>query len=272
MEEKTKVISKNAQQRMFHQDNMQNTRMEEEVVTLLQTFEEKKIQEETAGTEKINVEKVKLNDAIAEAKKSEASIREEASAKIQKLRAENSLEVQRVVSRKVRFSPCFLLAEGMQTATVALIISFPLSCPFLKEEAIAKTRAEAEKEASRLQAATGLEVRRELAGASLTAARNRADASRVLSCAEGVVAPYLAMKNAHTTDLKQMDICRSLASSRNLVLCDGHDDGANLAVVADSILADAARSGHLGRSAVLAQLSLVHRGSSGLFLRTDSMP
>ena len=101
MEEKTKVISKNAQQRMFHQNNMQNTRMEEEVVTLLQTFEEKKIQEETAGIEKINEEQVKLNDAIAEAKKSEAAIREEAAAKIQKLRAENSLEVQRVISRKV---------------------------------------------------------------------------------------------------------------------------------------------------------------------------
>mmetsp|Transcript_26804 Transcript_26804/g.48656 ORF Transcript_26804/g.48656 Transcript_26804/m.48656 type:complete len:352 (-) Transcript_26804:640-1695(-) len=106
MEEKTKVISKNAQQRMFHQNNMQNTRMEEEVVTLLQTFEEEKLQEETAGIEKINEEKVKLNDAIAEAAKSEASIREEAHVKIQKLRAENSLEVQRVISRKVRLSLC----------------------------------------------------------------------------------------------------------------------------------------------------------------------
>ena len=60
MEEKTKVISKNAQQRMFHQNNMQNTRMEEEVATLLQTFEEKRLQEETTGTEKINEERVKV--------------------------------------------------------------------------------------------------------------------------------------------------------------------------------------------------------------------
>ena len=102
MEEKTKVISKNAQQRMFHQNNMQNTRMEEEIVTLMQTFEEQRQQEESAGAEQINEEKVKLNDAIAGAKKAEAAIREEAIAKIQKLRAESNLEVQRIVSRKVR--------------------------------------------------------------------------------------------------------------------------------------------------------------------------
>mmetsp|Transcript_27822 Transcript_27822/g.50285 ORF Transcript_27822/g.50285 Transcript_27822/m.50285 type:complete len:534 (-) Transcript_27822:92-1693(-) len=237
MEEKTKVISKNAQQRMFHQNNMQNTRMEEEVVTLLQTFEEKKLQEETAGIEKINTEKVKLNDAIAEAKKSEASIREEASAKIQKLRAENNLEVQRIISRK--------------------------------EETIATTRAEAEKEAAQLEATTMLEVETKLAEASLTAERNRADASRVLSSAEGVVAPYLAKKNAHTTNLKQMDVYRSLAHNQNLIISDTEDSDANLLVVAEAILADSANTGHLSRSAVMAQLSLMHRGSSGLFLHAD---
>lgn len=104
MEEKTKVISKNAQQRMFHQNNMQNTRMEEEVQTLMQTFEEQRVQEETTGAECINEERVKLNDEIAEAKKSAAAVREEADAQIQKLRAENSLEVQRVISRKVIIS------------------------------------------------------------------------------------------------------------------------------------------------------------------------
>jgi len=218
---------------MFHQNNMQNTRMEEEVVTLLQTFEEKELQEKTAGTEKINEEKVKLNDAIAEASKSEASIREEANAKIEKLRAENRLEVQRVISRK--------------------------------EETIATMQAEAEKEASRLQSATKLEVQKKLADARLTAEKNRAGASRVLSSAEGVVAPYLAKKNAHTTNLKQMDVYRSLANNRNLILCDTDDSDANLVAVADSILSDSVNNGHLGRSAVMAQLSLMKQGSSGLF-------
>mmetsp|Transcript_40925 Transcript_40925/g.85981 ORF Transcript_40925/g.85981 Transcript_40925/m.85981 type:complete len:531 (+) Transcript_40925:151-1743(+) len=233
MEEKTKVISKNAQQRMFHQNNMQNTRMEEEVVTLLQTFEEKKLQEETSGIEKINEEQVKLNDAIAEAKKSEAAIREEASAKIQKLRAESSLEVQRIVSRK--------------------------------EETIAKTRAQAEKEAAQLEASTKLEVEKRLAEANLIVEKNLAEASRVASAAEGIIAPYLAKKNAHMTNLKQIDVYRNLASNPNLILCDTNDSDANLVVVADSILADAASAGQSSRSAVMAQISLMHRGSSGLY-------
>mmetsp|Transcript_25064 Transcript_25064/g.60293 ORF Transcript_25064/g.60293 Transcript_25064/m.60293 type:complete len:525 (-) Transcript_25064:174-1748(-) len=237
MEEKTKVISKNAQQRMFHSANMQNTRMEEEVVTLLQTFEETKIREETAGIEKINEEKVKLNDAIAGAQKSVAAIREEASSKIQKLRAENSLDVQRIISRK--------------------------------EEAIATMKAEAEKEAAQLQATAKLEAEKKLAEASLTAEKNRANASRVLANAEGVVAPYLAKKNAHITNLKQIDVYRSLALNQNLILCDTDDNAANLVAVADSILSDSDNSGHLSRSAVMAQLSLMNQGSSGLFLRAD---
>jgi len=243
MEEKTKVISKNAQQRMFHQNNMQNTRMEEEVVTLLQTFEEKKLQEETAGVEKINEEQVKLNDAIAEAIKSEASIREEAHAKIQKLRAENSLEVQRVVSRK--------------------------------EENIAKTRAEAEKEASQLQATTKLEVEKKLAETSLVAEKNRAEASRVMSKAEGIIAPYLARKKVHTTSMKQIDVYRSLAKNQNLIICDSEDGDTNILAVAESILAEnssATSAGHSSssRSAVMAQLSLMHHGSSGLFSHGNS--
>lgn len=78
--------------------------MEEEIVTLVQTFEELRHQEECSGAEQINEEKVMLNDAIAEAKKSEATIIEEGIARIDKLRAESDLEVQRVISRKVRFA------------------------------------------------------------------------------------------------------------------------------------------------------------------------
>ena len=111
MEEKTKAICKNAQQRMFHQNNMQNTRIEEDIITLMQTFEELRHQEESSGAEQINEEKVKLNDAVAEAKKSEAIIIEEGIVRIDKLRAESDLEVQRIISRKVRGSrePCLML-------------------------------------------------------------------------------------------------------------------------------------------------------------------
>lgn len=119
MSEKTKVISKNAQQRMFHQNNMQNTRMSEEITTLQQTFEEARTQEISSGKEMINEEKVKFDDAKAEAVKSEAAIVEEGVARIEKLRAESALEVSRVVNRKVSAVcyglvlsyPCFLIVS-----------------------------------------------------------------------------------------------------------------------------------------------------------------
>jgi len=233
MEEKTKVISKNAQQRMFHQNNMQNTRMEEEIVTLMQTFEEKKQQEESAGAERINEEKVKLNDEMAEAMKSEATIREEADASIQKLKAENCLEVQRVISRK--------------------------------DETIATMKAQAEKDAADLRSRTKLEVEKKLATANLTAAKNRAEASRVLARAEGIIAPYLAKKNEHITNMKQIEVYRKLASNPNFLLCDSDDSDTNVVVVADSILSEARSRGHISRSVVLAELALLRKGAGGMF-------
>ena len=124
-------------------------------------------------------------------------------------------------------------------------------------------KANAEKEAAQLQASTKLEVGKKVADAMLTAEKNRANASRVLSNAEGVVAPYLAKKNVHTTKLKQIDVYRNLAHNQNLILADTDDDDANLVAVADSILSESGRN--VSRSAVMAQLSLMNRGSSGLY-------
>ena len=126
MEEKTKVISKNAQQRMFHQHNMQNTRMEEEIQTLMQSFEEQRLQEESAGEEQINEEKVKLNDDIAEAEKAVAAIREESNARIHKLIAENSLEKQRIINRKV----ICVIAPFWHTTTSVVLNILSLSTLF----------------------------------------------------------------------------------------------------------------------------------------------
>ena len=129
-------------------------------------------------------------------------------------------------------------------------------------------KANAEKEAAELHASTQLEVEKNFAEANLTGEQNRADASRVMSNAEGIVAPYLAKKNIHTTNLKQIDVYRNLASNRNLILSDASDDDSNLVAVADSILSDSAGGQHASRSAVMAQLSLMNRGASGLFTQT----
>lgn len=126
-------------------------------------------------------------------------------------------------------------------------------------------KANAEKEAAELLASTKLGVEKNFAEANLIGEQNRAGASRVMSGAEGIVAPYLAKKNVHTTNLKQIDVYRNLASNQNLILSDASDDDSNLVAVADSILSDSAGGQHAGRSAVMAQLSLMNMGASGLF-------
>ena len=111
MEETSKIISDSTYHRMCQQDRIKKRLMEQEVVTLLQSFDEMRLEEEERGKEKINEAMMKLNDDIAAARKSEMSIREEASGKIQKLRAEMNLEVQRIVNRKVRTQLVFLFCS-----------------------------------------------------------------------------------------------------------------------------------------------------------------
>lgn len=231
MADKTKVISLNAQQRMYHQNNMQNTRMEEEIVTMMQTFEEQRTQEESTGREMINEEKVKLDDARAEAVKSEATIVEEGIARIEKLRAESALEVQRINNRK--------------------------------DETIATMKLEAQREAANLHSSTKLEVERKIAQASIIAAKNRAEASRLMARAEGITAPMLHHKNVHETKLKHIQVCQRLANADNMILCDSDDNDINVMVIADSILAET--GGRMSRSAVLAELSLMNKVSRGMF-------
>lgn len=106
MFEKTMVISQNAQQTMFHANQLQNNRMEQEIETLEQTFKEEREAEISAGAKISNAEQVKLDDAKAQATKSEANIREDTNAKLLNIRAESGLEVQRVLDSMVRFRVC----------------------------------------------------------------------------------------------------------------------------------------------------------------------
>ena len=118
MFEKTMVISQNAQQTMYHENQMQLTRMNEEIQTMLQTFQEEKDAELASGAKTVNAEQVKLDDAKAQATKAEANIREETSVKIQSIRAESNLEVQRVKDSMVRIVThiagyCFLISSTL---------------------------------------------------------------------------------------------------------------------------------------------------------------
>ena len=237
-EDTTKEKRVNHEQEMLRENDLQIARMEEEILTLTQTFDEQRAREESAGRELINEEKVKLDDDKADAAKSQAAIIEEGIARIEKLKAESVLEVQRIANRK--------------------------------EETISTMKLEAQREAANLHASTKLEVEQKIAIASVAAAKNRAEASRLLARAEGITAPMLHQKNVHETKLRHLQVCKTLAENENTILCDAEDDDTNMIVIADSILTEA--GGNLSKSAVLAELSVLNKLSKGLFQQESHPP
>eukprot|EP00565_Helicotheca_tamesis_P007691 CAMPEP_0185735542 /NCGR_PEP_ID=MMETSP1171-20130828/25530_1 /TAXON_ID=374046 /ORGANISM="Helicotheca tamensis, Strain CCMP826" /LENGTH=495 /DNA_ID=CAMNT_0028405887 /DNA_START=1 /DNA_END=1488 /DNA_ORIENTATION=+ len=230
MSEKTMVISQNAQQRMYHEDAMQNTRMEEEVETMLQTFHEQREQEMTSGAETINAEQVKLNDSMAQASKSEANIREETNIKINNIKAENNLEVQRVKDRM--------------------------------HESVEKITAESEKEAAELLANTKVDTQTLLSDAELQSAKNKADADRIIAKAEGKIAPWVEKKKAYETKVREMNVYKNLSNNDDLVISGNNDEGVNLITVADSIMQNVGDPSN--RSAIIAELAIIGKGSASI--------
>ena len=101
MKDKTMMISARAQQVMYHNEAMQSTRMEEEIRTKQQGFEEEQQEETIIGQEQINKEQMKLNDAVAEAAKADADIREETRVYLEKIEAQNAFEIQRITDSGV---------------------------------------------------------------------------------------------------------------------------------------------------------------------------
>ena len=95
------MVSARAQQEIYHSDTMQNTRMEEEIRTRKQEFEEQQEEEITRGQEQINKEQVQLNDAVAESSKADADIREETRLYLEKIAAQNAFEIQRIADANV---------------------------------------------------------------------------------------------------------------------------------------------------------------------------
>mmetsp|Transcript_6966 Transcript_6966/g.20896 ORF Transcript_6966/g.20896 Transcript_6966/m.20896 type:complete len:532 (-) Transcript_6966:335-1930(-) len=246
MNEKTMVISQNAQQRMYHEDAMQETRMDMEVMKMTQSFSEERERETASGQERINEDMVKLSDEKAQAKKAEANIHEETKVKIDSMLAENSLEVQRVEDRTY--------------------------------ESISEMRAQSEKESAELLAHSRASAQSSLADADLTATKNRAEASRTLAAAEGKVAPWLERRKEHETEQKKLGVYKRLADNGGLVVGMGggvedDDEDANLLTVADAILQDsvAAGNGEAGdRSRLMAELALVAKGSSAFLPQAAS--
>jgi len=229
MSDKTMIISANAQQRMEHQNSMQNTRMNEQIQTMLQSFAEQREQMVTSGNEKENSEQVLLNDAIALAEKAELNIKEANDVNMQNIIADNKLLVQRVRDE----------THG----------------------AITKITVESEKESEELVANTNLEVQTLISESELIAAQNRAKADLIIAEAEGTIAPLMVKKREFITHEKKLDVYSKLGSNKDLIVTgkSGIDDDVNLVAVADAILQGQDGS---AKSALLAEMALMSQGSS----------
>lgn len=229
MFEKTMVISQNAQQTMFHANQLQNNRMEQEIETLKQTFQEEREAEISAGAKIANAEQVKLDDAKAQATKAEAIIREETSAKLQNIRAESGLECQRVL-------------DSMNAALV-------------------KIDTEARREAAEAEANANLEVQTLLASSELQKERNIAKSQEVIAKAEGKIAPWIEKKNEFDTKQLRLNVFEKLAENQELIISSSTDEGVNLVAMSDAIL-QAPDSDDNSRGALMAQLALMGQGTS----------
>lgn len=77
LEEETLSIRENTERQIFYEDEMKSSEKEAEIIDMRQTFLEEVNREYQSGREEINIEKGKLNDEIALAKRSESAIEQE---------------------------------------------------------------------------------------------------------------------------------------------------------------------------------------------------
>jgi len=230
MQQKTMIISANAQQRMHHENEMQMTRMNEQIETLFQTFHETRQAEVTSGEQRVSREQILLNDATADAKKAVANIKEEYSLKIDRLVADTDREVQRI-NDNTNFE-------------------------------VEKMVADARKEAAQLKADTQLKTQTLISEAGFTEAKNNAENFQLLSNAEGKIAPWLERKKEFETKELKMSVYNSLAENKDLVITGGGNEDVNMIAVADAILGNANSTDWNSRSALIAELALMNRGTA----------
>ena len=84
-----------------HFQEIYNSRLEEELCGLIQSYEEGREKEYLLGNENINKEKVQLEDAISLSRKAEAKIREEARQKIQSIQERCLYDVKQIKDASV---------------------------------------------------------------------------------------------------------------------------------------------------------------------------
>jgi hypothetical protein len=103
------AASTREQQNLKHDEEMYQSRMEDEVRGLLQSYGEEREEESQKGLEGINKEIVRLEDAIAQSKKAEAEIREDARVRIKSIHEKYAYEIQKTKDASVSIHQFYAL-------------------------------------------------------------------------------------------------------------------------------------------------------------------
>jgi len=206
LEGETLSIRENKERQIFYEDEMKISEEEAEITAMRQTFLEEVNREYQSGREQINMEKVKLNDEISLAKRSESAIEQETIVRIDNFFAQNDYEIQRV--------------KDMTTAASTAI----------------KTKTQ--KLASEQYADTRLECRSCLAEATFESTRREIQAGKLLADAEARITVGMRKKNDFATELKKIQVYDKLATNENLIITSETDSDINYIAVAEKILAE----------------------------------
>jgi len=158
-------------------------KLKEDVKTMRQSFLAKATCRTQVGLEEMNGERVRLDNAIAKAGRTEANIREEIRGKTEKQIAQHNVEMDRVKNSKA--------------ATVE------------------KLRVEMEKDTVELLANAKLHYESTLGKAYVKASQISAKATLILSMAEGKIAPWMEKKHQFDTRIQEMNVGGIVVDSKD---------------------------------------------------------
>lgn len=228
MENKTMIISTNAQEIMTQQFEMQELKFSEELKKMAQAYEEERLQAHQDAAFQRNEASVTLENLKAQATKAVDLLIQENKVEIKSINANADYEVTKLDQDKNR------IESDLRTKSLA--------------------------RAAEINADAELYCYQKLSEAKLEVERNNAKAIEILGEAEGKIAPLLEAFNEHAINIEKMSVFESLSNNNDLVLAPSGNSDMETLAVADHILSSANNSKQTSRSEMLSELMLMRAG------------
>ena len=204
MTNRTMQVSIKTEQKMSHKNEMQQEGYDQEIQTVMQQFNEERDKARVEGDQKMNEARVRLNSVRADAEKELNNIRNQMHVLVNSVNARTDREVAQLSNEA--------------------------------NEIMVNMRTDTEASASRLRAENDLEIEEMLSSARLEVARNEAEASVILSEAEGRMAPMLHTKKDFETDMKKLEVYQAFGSNPDVIISPSQDHTVNTLLLCDKIL------------------------------------